>query len=474
MKKHFPYIIGLFLVMVSTSYVVIQAYTKETFLDKIVKETPPNKLPLFVILSNMDVKGWSLKTPDSAKFYHQYKIITNADHPRRMKVTTTGFIEVSKETFLENYRHLDMEIRSKVKTKGEIKIGKIAAPPGYTHCVGNKKYGQWQTKQQSGETSWQFHKKHDKLTQAFGLDGFPIINYRFSDYYKNYQERKPYYGNSSKSRYTYTPPTFGTFTKFSENVRRSEGFYGIDRARRVKQFYQNRNYKGTSLSGYIRYPVDDILANTTPDQLPLSVILYDMDIQGSRRLNKYKVITNLDDPKKKQETITPWMRLNKRDFGRNYQNMGMEIASKTLDSSNNAPKVNKVPAPPGYTHYIGNSKYGHWKNRSDGTAFWAFYGKYTFMSNLFNLTTYPVSRNAYSNYRRNYYGRRAYYGGTGTRRRYGTGSPHSRSTSNIEYYKSERATRSRTSYMEYRYSRRSRSGGRSGYHSRSRSGSSGK
>lgn len=225
--------------------------------------------------------------------------------------------------------------------------------------------------------------------------------------------------------------------------------------------------------GYIKNPVDDLLAKTSNDKLPMSIILYDMDVKGSRRLNKYKVITNLDDASKRKTTITPWQRLSKADFARNYDNMGMEIASKTMDK-NGIPKVSKIPAPPGYANYVGNQKYGQWKTRSDGTSFWAFYGQYMFMRSMFNLATYPVYRSSYSSYRRNYYGRRAYYGGTGTRRRYGTGSRYSRSTSRSGYYKSGRSSRSRSSYSSYRSSRSSRSSGRSGYSSRSRSGSSGK
>ncbi|OJJ17479.1 hypothetical protein BKI52_26785 [marine bacterium AO1-C] len=226
--------------------------------------------------------------------------------------------------------------------------------------------------------------------------------------------------------------------------------------------------------GFIKYPVDEILSKTSNDKLPMSIVLYDMDVKGSRRLNKFKITTNQDDPSKKKETITQWLRVSKADFGRNYENMGMEIASKTMDSVTGKPKISKTPAPPGYSNYVGNQKYGSWQRRSDGTSFWAFYGQYMFMRSMFNLATYPVYRSSYSNYRRNYYGRRAYYGGTGTRRRYGTGSRYSRSTSRSGYYSSRRSSRSSSSYRSSRSSRSSRSGSRSGYSSRSRSGSSGK
>ena len=226
--------------------------------------------------------------------------------------------------------------------------------------------------------------------------------------------------------------------------------------------------------GYIKYPVDEIIKQTPKDKLPVSVVLHDMDVKGSRRLNKYKIITNQDNLSKKKETMTGWKRVSKADFSKNYNNMGMELGSKRIDSVTGKEVVTKIAAPPGYSNYVGNKKYGNWDTRSDGSSFWKFYGQYMFMSTMFNLATYPVRRNYYSNYRSNYYGRRAYYGGTGTRRRYGTGSRYSRSTSRSGYYSSGRSSRTRTSYSRSRSSRSSRSGSRSGYSSRSRSGSSGK
>ncbi|WP_299456945.1 hypothetical protein [uncultured Microscilla sp.] len=226
---------------------------------------------------------------------------------------------------------------------------------------------------------------------------------------------------------------------------------------------------------YIKYPVDDIVRQTPKDKLPLSVILYDMDVKGSRRLNKYKVITNVDDPAKKKETITPWTQVSKQDFAKNYNNMGMELASKRIDSTTGKEIVSKIPAPPGYSNYVGNKQYGQWKTNSSGESFWSFYGKYMFLSTMFNMATYPVRRNSYNRYQRSYAGRRPYYGGTGSRRRYGTGSSYSRGVSSRSYYSSGRSSRTRSSYSKYRSSSRSsRSSGRSGYSSRSRSGSSGK
>jgi hypothetical protein len=466
MKKPILYVLVAILVTGLTSYVFLQYKQTPSFVQKLLNDTPPNKLPMMVILNNMDVKNWSKTSPDSAKFLHQYKIITNADKPRKMKVIITDFMPVSKQLFLKHYRNLDMTIGLKTKNNTGLKTSTIVAPPGYALCIGNKKYGKWQVNTQSGETTWQFHKKYQPLVQSLGLEGSTIQNYDFNNYYKYYKKRRAYYGNRILG--------FGTGSKFSKNVKRPDSFYQDDRQKRVQAFYYDKDFiSSTSNAEYIEYPVNDIIKQTPKNKLPLSVILYDMDVKAGAYFNKYKILTNVDDPNKKQETITIWTQVSKQDFVKNYNNMGMEIASKRI-GVNKKEIASKVPAPPGYFNYVGQRQYGQWKTNNDGEAFWSFYGKYMFLSTMFNITTYPIRRSYYSNYRRNYYGRRPYYGGTGSRRMYGTGSTYARSMSSKTYYSSERVNRSREFYREYRNGRYSRSGSRGGYRSRSRSGSSGK
>lgn len=227
------------------------------------------------------------------------------------------------------------------------------------------------------------------------------------------------------------------------------------------------------------YPIDEILAKTTNDQLPMSIVLYDMDVKNqdnsqtsTKYFQRYKVITNMDDPNKSKTVITDWQEVSEKDFAKNYDNLDMEIASKIMD--NTTLKISKVPAPPGYANFVGNEKYGQWKVHNDGTSFWAFHGKYTFMRSMFNMATYPVHRNIYSNYRRDYHNRSAYYGDLDTRRRYGTGSRFSRNISRSGYYTSKRSMRVRTAYADTHYERHYRSGNRSGYSSRYRGGNYGK
>ncbi|HAS43302.1 MAG TPA: hypothetical protein DCS93_22675 [Microscillaceae bacterium] len=219
-------------------------------------------------------------------------------------------------------------------------------------------------------------------------------------------------------------------------------------------------------------PVDDILAKTPNSKLPVSIVLYDMDTRQNdaidgKYLHRYQVITNVDDPQKRKTTITDFLPVNQDKFVRNYENMGMEVASKIMGTDGNI-HLNKVPAPLGYANYIGNTQYGQWKANNEGRSYWAFDSKYMFLGTMFHLENYPVYKDTYSDYRRNYHRQRAYYGSTGTRNHYGTGSRFSRNTVRSGFYASDRSSRARQAYRQHGSSRYFRSDNRGGYSFRSR------
>ena len=118
--------------------------------------------------------------------------------------------------------------------------------------------------------------------------------------------------------------------------------------------------------------------------------------------------------------ITPWFVVSDVLFKQHQEDMGMEVASKKDGV------VTKAVSPAGYSNYVGNEKYGHWQQNSSGGSFWAFYGQYMFMSQMFRMSMYPVSYGYYNNYRSNYYGRSSYYGHNGART-YGTSSSYNKS-----------------------------------------------
>ena len=216
---------------------------------------------------------------------------------------------------------------------------------------------------------------------------------------------------------------------------------------------------------YTKSPVD-VMVRDIPSDHVFSIILHDMDVRGNfveSFHHQYKVIEETQ-PGQPVERMTDWVEVDKNFFNRHVNDMGMEIAAR--DSTG---KLSKTPAPPGYNNYVGNRRYGYWNNHG-GSSFWAFYGQYAFMSSMFNMMTYPVNRGYYDTYRRDYYGRRAYYGPTTSsgRRTYGTGSKYNSSRSSG----SSRWSRNTSSFKQKVASRTQRSTSRYGSGTSRYSGSS--
>ncbi len=170
---------------------------------------------------------------------------------------------------------------------------------------------------------------------------------------------------------------------------------------------------------FVKNPVDDIIRDNTMEK-SFSIILYDMNVEDmdgdNRYYHKYAIV-------KEQDTVptidsTDWKEVDEQYFWENEDNMGMEIASKTEDG-----KVKKVASPPGYSNYVGNPRYGHWQTNSSGQSFWAWYGRYAFMSSMFRMAFYPpIYYSHYSTYRSYYVRGQSYYGGTGSSPTYGSRS----------------------------------------------------
>lgn len=234
MKKYAVYLVALLVASVLMSYVLINQNERQSPLTEILNKTPESKLPMSVILYNMDVQNWSENATQSAKFTHKYKIITNANSPRKMEVTITDFLPVSQDEFIKYYHNLDMEIASKyLDEDDEVETEDVAAPPAYAKYVGKKKYGRWITNRKTGVATWRFRRRYRNFASACGLSNFTITSQEFNDYRNNYYGNRPYFGKTGAK------PLFGTGSVFSRNNRRTSSFYDDDRETRVRGFYKN-------------------------------------------------------------------------------------------------------------------------------------------------------------------------------------------------------------------------------------------
>ena len=239
-------------------------------------------------------------------------------------------------------------------------------------------------------------------------------------------------------------------------------------------------------------PIDDLIRDMDSIQ-NFTIILFDMDAEDSKYKHRYKIITEnmgtvtvendqgLDSSYKElipEEKLTAWYDVQEVVFDHYIKDMGMEVASKTDG------KVSKTVSPPGYSQYVGNERYGSWKKDDSGNSFWEFYGKYMFISSMFNLLAGPpIYRSHYGSYRTSYLNGRSYYGPTtGGQSRYGTFSQSNRNSNFSRKMASNNTFKSRINNSVQRSSARTRSGSRSasksgsrysGSSSRSRSSSSG-
>ncbi len=204
------------------------------------------------------------------------------------------------------------------------------------------------------------------------------------------------------------------------------------------------------------------------DQFPeYSILLQDMRQDGSvfpKYLHRYKLVYATPDPNKPDSLVflsnmTNWMEVSEQYYKDNQNYLGMVLASKSRDG-----KTSNDKFPPGY-QYVGNPQYGQWRQNSDGTSFWEFYGKYALMSQVFGLLGGgPIYRNDWNTYRDYRASNRPYYG---KNNRYGTfGTATKKTNPNFFQRKQVRQQTQRSNFLNKFKSRVNR-GTQSTYRSRS-------
>lgn len=159
------------------------------------------------------------------------------------------------------------------------------------------------------------------------------------------------------------------------------------------------------------------------DQLDSSweKLLVDMKIDGSAFYHKYQTIRGSPGGKSKS-TDGAWETVAEKKYDINQDNLGMAVAWKPLGLYDHEAETAKSAQPAGYSMVAPagqKNQYGHWQTNSSGTSYWAFYGQYRLMQDMFWGPSYGhvIYASDYGSYRRSYSSGRSYYGNTtgGTR-----------------------------------------------------------
>ena len=115
-----------------------------------------------------------------------------------------------------------------------------------------------------------------------------------------------------------------------------------------------------------------------------------------------------------QRRESEWEQVTPEFFEANLENLGMDIVTKPYGLYED--EVVNIASPPGMA-YVGNSRYGQWREDNQGNRFWDWFGPYLFFSTLLHR---PYYYNDWYGWRGGYYGQRPYYGPAGDPNRYGT------------------------------------------------------
>ncbi|HEX7049794.1 MAG TPA: hypothetical protein VF188_06230 [Longimicrobiales bacterium] len=129
--------------------------------------------------------------------YHRYLLVENGD------TTTTDWIEVDVEDFVENQADLGMAIVSKPYGYFEDEAIEEAAPPGMAF-VGNPRYGEWR-KERDGRSFWHWYGQYVFLSRLFGGAGYRYAYDDWVGWSRDYRGRRPYYGPDADR------PIYGTW-----------------------------------------------------------------------------------------------------------------------------------------------------------------------------------------------------------------------------------------------------------------------
>jgi len=196
-----------------------------------------------------------------------------------------------------------------------------------------------------------------------------------------------------------------------------------------------------------------------------SVMLEDMKEEGNffkDYFHRYKIVYGTpvenSDSLVYENYLTDWEKVSKKEYQKYWNYLGMVILSKTKDGG-----VTQTAYPPGY-QYVGNPRYGHWRQDSHGSSFWEFYGKFAFFNAMFNMFGRPVYRNDWDTFSRYRSNRQPYFG---RNRQYGTAGKYTQRTNKSFFQRRQQREAARKAKFSDRVKRRVKRSRMSGVRSRS-------
>jgi hypothetical protein len=173
-----------------------------------------------------------------------------------------------------------------------------------------------------------------------------------------------------------------------------------------------------------------------------SVILADMDSRGifvKDYLQRYLLLyskngsraADANTPPPMEKKLTNWVSVDRSTYERYHDALGMTILAKKRDGT-----IDTVPQPPAY-QYVGDTRFGSWEKRSDGTQAWAWMAAGAVLSHAFDELTgaygrgrRPIDYGEWQDYRKStskgepYFGRKDSQG----KPQFGTGGEAARSS----------------------------------------------
>ncbi len=172
-------------------------------------------------------------------------------------------------------------------------------------------------------------------------------------------------------------------------------------------------FTGSRFSNHVGKGWDELQINPT-DQWYGGHNAASFWVEDAREAFYHKYILEKDGETKE----TGWEKVSPDIYDADLEFLGMAVLAKPYGTFEKD-RLTQA-APPGMA-YVGNSKYGEWKEDDKGDRFWSWYGRYSFFSTLFFFPPTYYYYNSWYGWHNNYRYSRPYFGSSRNgSRTYGT------------------------------------------------------